>query len=196
MCGHIAQALKRRDERTPPPHTPRRYVPDTVYPASASRIRTRNDWFDRSPNDALACPRGGERNLARVDVGGSGVPTRTPKVGRSLPGDWRVTGENNATFPTVAVGRNRKRGHDQARELRDEREAVSSLYLAAAIGCPRIPAAAVGAAGSEEEPGRLPLDVDPLHRHGEQSSYNPMGNQFREGLDLGRTRFRQAARIV
>lgn len=171
MCGHIAQALKRRDERISPPRKPRRDVPDIVSPTSASQI-TGNDWFDCSPHDALPCPRGGERNLARVDVGGSRVPTRTPKVGRSLPGDWRVTGDNSATFPTVADD-SRKRGHDQAQEQRDEREAVSSSYLAAAIGCPRIPAAAVGAVGSKEETGRLPLDTDQRHRHGEQSSYNP-----------------------
>ncbi|CAM9269484.1 unnamed protein product [Ectocarpus sp. 4 AP-2014] len=153
VCGHIAQALNRRDERISPPRKPRRDVPDIVSPMSASPTRTGNDWFDRSPHDALPCPRGGERNLARVDVGGSRVPFRTPKVGRSFPGDWRVTGDNSATFPTVAVRRSRKRGHDQAQEQKDEREAVSSSYLAAAIGCPRIPTAAVGAVGSEEETG-------------------------------------------
>ncbi|CAM9357249.1 unnamed protein product, partial [Ectocarpus sp. 12 AP-2014] len=196
VCGHIAQALKRRDERTSPPHTPRRNAPDTVSLTSASQIRTGNNWLDCSPNDALPCPRSAGRNLARVDAGGSRVPSRTPKVGRSLPGDWLVTGDKSATFPTVADCRSRKRGHDQAREQRDEHEAVSSSYLAAAIGCPRLPAAAVGAVGSEEETGRLQLDTNQRHRHGEQSSNNPMGNQFREGLELGQSRFRQAVRIV
>ncbi|CAB1109001.1 unnamed protein product [Ectocarpus sp. CCAP 1310/34] len=196
LCGHIAQALKRRDDRISSPRKPRRNVPGIVSPTSAGQMETGNDWFDCSPHDSLPCPRGGERNLAGVDVGGSRAPTRNPKVGRSFPGGWRVTSDNSATFPPVADGRSRKRGHDQAQEQRDEREAVSSSYLAAAIGCPCIPAAAVGAVGSKEETGRLPPDTDQRHRHGEQPSYNPMDNQFREGLELGQTRFRQAARMV
>ncbi|CAM9142799.1 unnamed protein product, partial [Ectocarpus sp. 12 AP-2014] len=64
---------KRRDERISPPRKPRRNVPDIVSPTSASQMRTGNDWFGCSPHDSLPCPRGGERNLARVDVGGSRV---------------------------------------------------------------------------------------------------------------------------
>ncbi|CAM9669069.1 unnamed protein product, partial [Ectocarpus sp. 13 AM-2016] len=196
VCGHIAQVLKRRDARTSPPHTPTCNVPDTVSPTSASQKRTGNDWLGCSPNDTLPRPRGGQRNPARVDAGGSRVPARSPKKRRSLPGDWRVTGDNSAAFPTVADSRSRKRGHDQAQEQRDERETASLSYLAAAIRCPRLPTAAVGAVRSEEETGRLPPDTDQRHRHGEQSSFNSMGNQFREGLELGQTRFRHVARIV
>ncbi|CAM9467775.1 unnamed protein product [Ectocarpus fasciculatus] len=196
VCGHIAQALKRRDERKSPPHTPKRSIPDAVSPAPASQRSTRNYWSDRSPSGAPGCPRGAERIFATVSIGGSArVPTRIPNDGPPPPRSRRAIGDNNATFPTVAICRTRKRGHEQAQEHEDEREAVSSSYLAAAIGCPRIPAAAVGAVGSEEDTGRLPLDAEQRHRHdhGDQSSYNPMGNQFRDGLQLGQTRFRRAA---
>lgn len=215
MCGLITQALKHRDNgRRRPVHTsPRESAPGVLNrsplinhanppPAGTTSGRERGDRLDeKSACDASERgPQGGERTFIATGVSGVGTQwaSTTPKALRSPPRVRRVSSHYPA-LPSLAyrssnnnnTGRDH-RHHKRARGCRTESDTdVSSSYLAAAIGCPDIPAGMRAVENEGDDTGCAAV-FDGHYRDldGNTLKLESMGNVFRAGLDLGKTRFR------
>lgn len=222
MCGLIAQALERRDGRAKQrvvQASPQQKAPDMLDrslptkpatpPPAGSKKREVEDRVDEkwTCDASEQGPRGGGEGSAvtarrAIILGGAQREPDAPKALRSPPRVRRVVTRHFAALPTLArrsnARRDCRRRQKRARRGKTERDTgMSSVHLAEAIGCHSIP---TGLAAAVENDGDTTVGwsaLDGQHRdlHGNKFKLESMGNVFRAGLDLGKTRFRGAGTV-